>query len=253
MDKKKDIRTKILARRDALNEETRVRKSTQICRELLQLVEKTFTPNADAQETCSPEITPNNETYKACPPNNSFAGTNRPEPIHGDRTHELHTDKDPGRSLCIAVYAAMRSEVNLQAFVDEAFARGWDICFPCMVYDKASVQDSARMAFYRVPNKRFDNARALFLDHPVRSLPASTLKDAGYTEVAPTDLDVVAVPLVAFDSAGNRLGYGGGNYDRLLPHLRADALVVGVAFDEQEVPTIPYEPHDLPLARIIHA
>ena len=42
----------------------------------------------------------------------------------------------------------------------------------------------------------------------------------------------MVVPLVAFDDAGRRLGYGGGNYDQLLPRLRADAVVIGIAFDE---------------------
>ena len=33
----------------------------------------------------------------------------------------------------------MRSEVDLQAFAESAFARGWDVCFPCMVRDEAAV------------------------------------------------------------------------------------------------------------------
>lgn len=109
------------------------------------------------------------------------------------------------------------------------------------------------MAFYRVPRERLDQARTAFLDSPLRCLPCAALSDGGYEEAEPTDLDAVAVPLVAFDDAGNRLGYGGGNYDRLLPLLRDDALVVGVAFDEQRVPAVPCEPHDRPLARIVHA
>ena len=53
----------------------------------------------------------------------------------------------------------------------------------------------------------------------------------GGTTIAPGELDLVAVPGVAFDRDGRRIGYGAGYYDRLLPATRATA--VGVAFDLQ--------------------
>jgi len=60
---------------------------------------------------------------------------------------------------------------------------------------------------------------------------------------------VLLVPLLAFDRAGYRLGYGGGFYDRTLAKLRAagDALAVGVAFAMQEVPAVPRDETDQPL------
>ena len=234
MDEKKNMRADVLGRRDALDAETRARKSAAICRELERLVEEACAPDAGACGACSPD--------------GNSAEADRLGPAHGVRAY-----RNLGRPPCVAVYAAMRSEVDLQAFAESAFARGWDVCFPCMVRDEADGQGRGRMAFYRVPGARLDHARAAFLDHPLRCLPCAALADAGYEEAAPADLDAVAVPLVAFDDEGNRLGYGGGNYDRLLPRLRADALVVGVAFDEQRVPAVPCEPHDRPLARIVHA
>ncbi len=71
---------------------------------------------------------------------------------------------------------------------------------------------------------------------------------------APTLLpDILLVPLAAFDSAGYRIGYGGGYYDRTLDLYRKSRTVtaIGVAYDEQEVPLFPHEPHDQRLDYLI--
>ena len=65
--------------------------------------------------------------------------------------------------------------------------------------------------------------------------------------------EVLIVPLVAFDARGNRLGYGGGFYDRTLERLRAKrpTLAIGFAFDAQEADALPLEPTDQPLDLIV--
>lgn len=66
--------------------------------------------------------------------------------------------------------------------------------------------------------------------------------------------DIVLVPLLAFDAAGHRLGYGGGYYDRTLALLRgADAkfLAVGLAFAAQESDALPADPFDQKLDWIV--
>ncbi len=60
---------------------------------------------------------------------------------------------------------------------------------------------------------------------------------------------VIFVPLLAFDRAGHRLGYGGGYYDRTLA-AHPGAVPVGVAFAAQEVERVPVEPHDQTLDRV---
>ncbi|MGR3495565.1 5-formyltetrahydrofolate cyclo-ligase [Citreimonas sp.] len=65
--------------------------------------------------------------------------------------------------------------------------------------------------------------------------------------------DVLIVPLLAFDRAGNRLGYGGGYYDRTLAELRARGprTAIGFAFAAQETADLPLEPTDQPLDMIV--
>ena len=60
------------------------------------------------------------------------------------------------------------------------------------------------------------------------------------------DPDVLAVPLLAFDGLGYRIGYGAGFYDRTLAKLRASKRVIaaGYAFSAQEFATIPHDEHD---------
>ncbi len=59
---------------------------------------------------------------------------------------------------------------------------------------------------------------------------------------APEELDLIIVPGVAFDRTGNRIGRGGGFYDRLLPQYHA--VRIGICFDFQCVENVPSEPHD---------
>ncbi len=74
------------------------------------------------------------------------------------------------------------------------------------------------------------------------------------TKVIPASkLDVIFTPLVAFDHSGNRMGMGGGYYDRILAHLdnRHPPLVVGFAHECQKVEALPAESWDVPLKQII--
>jgi 5-formyltetrahydrofolate cyclo-ligase len=57
--------------------------------------------------------------------------------------------------------------------------------------------------------------------------------------VPPADIDVLVTPGVAFDRHGNRIGYGGGNYDRLLPKLRRSVPAIAIAFAMQVVDAVP--------------
>ncbi len=67
----------------------------------------------------------------------------------------------------------------------------------------------------------------------------------------PHRIDVVCVPGLAFDRHGYRVGYGKGFYDRFLPRLRPDAVVVGVCFAAQVVDEVPHDTFDVPVPRLV--
>ena len=62
---------------------------------------------------------------------------------------------------------------------------------------------------------------------------------------------MLIVPLVGFDEKGNRMGMGGGYYDRMLKKVSANCLIIGVAYEFQKVKKIPIENWDMPLNELI--
>lgn len=85
----------------------------------------------------------------------------------------------------------------------------------------------------------------------------ASLYESGFGTLAPSELapkaepDVVIMPLLAFDSQGTRLGYGGGYYDRTLASMKKRPKLIGLAYSAQELEHIPREAHDVPLDAIV--
>jgi 5-formyltetrahydrofolate cyclo-ligase len=65
------------------------------------------------------------------------------------------------------------------------------------------------------------------------------------------DADIVIIPGAGFDASGNRIGYGGGYYDRLLSGLQKEIPVIAPAYEEQVVDSILSEPHDIKVQIIV--
>ncbi len=63
--------------------------------------------------------------------------------------------------------------------------------------------------------------------------------------------DALLIPLVGYDAAGYRLGYGGGYYDRTLAAANPRPLCVGVGYADAVLPTIHPQPHDVPMDLIV--
>ncbi len=64
-------------------------------------------------------------------------------------------------------------------------------------------------------------------------------------------LEIICLPLVGWDRSGNRLGMGGGFYDKTLSASMGKSCLVGLAFAMQECEEIPAEPHDVPLDFVV--
>lgn len=167
------------------------------------------------------------------------------------RLVELMESSDTAGQRTVAVYAAMGSEVDPAAFAAAAAKRGWRVAYPCMFSAIDAAACGQRMCMRAVAAD--DASAAPFIAHPTRVFAAVDIDNDRFPIVPAEALDMVVVPLVAFDRAGARLGYGGGCYDRYLPTLSPACQIIGIAFDEQRVDHVPTDAHDLPLLHIISA
>jgi 5-formyltetrahydrofolate cyclo-ligase len=65
------------------------------------------------------------------------------------------------------------------------------------------------------------------------------------------DIDVVVIPGAGFDVQGNRLGYGYGYYDKLLSQSKEHITTIALAFEQQIIPKVPKESHDVEIDKIV--
>ena len=167
------------------------------------------------------------------------------------RLVELLDRLDATAPRTVAVYAAMDSEVDPAAFAAATAARGWRVVYPCMLSASDAAACGQRMCMRTVAAG--DVSAAPFIAHPTRAFAATDIDNNRCPIVPAAELNMIIVPLVAFDRTGARLGYGGGCYDRYLPMLSPACQIVGIAFDEQRVEHVPTDAHDLPLPNIVSA
>ncbi len=146
--------------------------------------------------------------------------------------HLLAALPDPSRRV-IAAYLAIRTEIDPLAAMRHLHAAGARLCVP--------VIEGAGLPL------RF---REWVPDGPLVAGPFGAKIPAAGDWLVP---DTLIVPLVAFDRRLNRLGYGGGFYDRTLEGLRRDAptRAIGFAYAAQELPNLPLEPTDQRLDGVI--
>lgn len=135
-------------------------------------------------------------------------------------------------SETVALYMAIAGEVDLDALFSKCWGLGKRTCIPVFnaasnIYEMAEVSGKTQ---YRIGN------------YGIREPISPSLVSMG-------EIDLIAVPGVAFDRNGNRLGRGGGYYDRLLEGF--SGFSAAVAFDFQIFSHIPYEAHDKPVDALV--
>ncbi len=115
------------------------------------------------------------------------------------------------------------------------------------------VERDVQVALPRIEDGALE-ARSYRPGDPVTETSFGAFEPADGSVVDPTVIDVVAVPGVAFDREGRRVGYGGGYYDRLLPRMRPGTSRIAIAFGMQLLPEgthLPSGPFDEPVDIVV--
>lgn len=146
---------------------------------------------------------------------------------------ELDRRIAPGTDALVSAYWPIRGEPDLRPWMHAACERGLRIALPVAVALGQPLQ-------FREWRPGAAMARGLWnIPHP-----------ADGAEVTP---DVLLAPLVGFDAANYRLGYGGGFFDRTLAQLGAAPVVYGIGYREAAMATIYPQAHDIAMSAIVTA
>lgn len=135
----------------------------------------------------------------------------------------------------VLVFWSFGSELSTASLIERLHAGGTRVALPHIVDGEIEARN------YRPGD-------------PVTETSFGAFEPAAGAAIDPPAIDVVAVPAVAFDRAGRRVGYGGGFYDRFLPQTRTDAGRIGLAFGVQLLPpgsTLPAGHFDLPVDLVV--
>ena len=131
----------------------------------------------------------------------------------------------------ISVYWPFRGEPDLRPWLASVVGRGGVGALPIVI-------EKARPLIFRAYRPGDP------LEKGVWNIPVPT-RDV---QVVP---DVTIAPVVGFDAACYRLGYGGGFFDRTLAAMPKKPLVIGVGYDMQRIGSIQPQSHDIPMDVIV--
>jgi 5-formyltetrahydrofolate cyclo-ligase len=139
-------------------------------------------------------------------------------------------------SRTIFYFATFRSEVDTLPHIDDALKMRKRVILP-------RVDRSVReLRLYEIMDT--GELSPGFLGIPEPDVPFD--RERGIN-----DVDIIIMPGAAFDHAGNRLGYGGGYYDKLLSRLEKPIPLIAIAYEEQIFSSIPHEAHDIQVHTIV--
>jgi len=151
-------------------------------------------------------------------------------------SNQLHNQKIITKHQRIACFLSFDGEISTQAVISQILQNNQSCYLPKLKPFKPNrlwfmpYNQDSRMCLNRYGIEEVD------------ALPNHAIKVS--------ELDLVLLPLVAFDRTGNRLGMGGGFYDATFAHLKNEQtkpLFIGLAYQSQLVEDLPSDPWDLPL------
>ena len=124
----------------------------------------------------------------------------------------------------IALYAPLEDEVDTSPVINDALKAGKKVLLP-------KIESKSEMNFYETGS--IFNLNALGIKEP-----------QGTKKYSPEQIDLIIIPLVCTDEKKNRIGFGGGYYDRYLSTYKGTSI--GICFDEQfSAEHLPCEEHDI--------
>ena len=151
----------------------------------------------------------------------------------GDFAHEIARHAEAlglAASAVVGGYCALLDEADPALLLARLSDTGCRIAFPRVVAEGLPLE------FHFVPDGERLAPGAFKIHEPQGAWPRAMP-------------DVLLVPLLAFDAAGHRLGFGGGYYDRTIADLQVPAI--GIAYAGQQVASLPHEAHDRTLNMVL--
>ncbi|EEK77144.1 5-formyltetrahydrofolate cyclo-ligase [Bacillus cereus] len=146
----------------------------------------------------------------------------------------LYAQKEWAEAKTIGITLSMENEVNTYPIIEKAWEEGKKVVVP-----KCN-KETRTMSFRQLST--FDQLETVYMN--LRE-PIPVLTE----EVDADEIDLQIVPGVAYTERGERIGYGGGYYDRYLVHYKGKTL--SLAYEFQMVQHIPVEPFDKNVEKII--
>ncbi len=169
----------------------------------------------------------------------------RAEVLAARRAMEAQRRADAGRALrdallelpetqmagTVAAYVSVTTEPDTRGLIFALWKRGTYVLLPILRAD-----GELDWASYEGPDSLAPGPRGLL---------EPTEAARGVTAI--TSADLVIVPALSADRSGNRLGRGGGSYDRALARVGPSILTVALLYDGELAASVPAGPHDQPI------
>lgn len=133
----------------------------------------------------------------------------------------------------VGLYLSLPDEPETRDLIRAAWDQGKKVALP-----KTDIRQG--LTWWEIPPGTLPSMETLWEPLPEK-----------HAAVALSSIGGFCVPGRAFDPRGTRLGRGGGHYDRALVQRARQSWVMGLFFAVQEAEILPWEPHDVRLARVI--